>query len=231
MIANLELAVLGAAIGGIASATILAAGASPEIPGPSTPIAGATRTTGTSDTGPAPAAGPTAPVRSRRTERDPVVVAVVAVVLAATATFVSAAAWWSAPATLLAGAVGLGLGARAGQRAEVAPAVVLNAALAAAVALYLLLPDTEGTMLVGGALVPLAVVASVRPRPWTADAAIAAIGALAGLLVAVAVTAAARRWSTLAVALTTAVVVAALVALAVSLAIGSLTSERGRPSR
>ena len=101
----------------------------------------------------------------------------------------------------------------------------------AAGTLYLLLPDTEGTMLVGGALVPLAAVAVIRRRPWPADAGMAATGALVGLLVAVAVTAAARRWSTLAVALTSAAIVAALVALATSVALGPLTSGRGRRSR
>lgn len=226
MIANLELGVLGAAIGGTAAATMLV-GRTAQGSGPATPTAPAIPTT---PAGAHPVAPATDPAPTRPAERDPVVVAVVAVVLAATATFVGAAAWWSAPVTLLAATVGLGIGALIGTRVGVAPAPVLAAALAAAGALYLLLPDTEGTMLVGGALVPLTAVAAVRRRPWPADAGTAAIGALVGLLVSVAVTAAARRWSTLTVALVTAGVVAALVALATAVVLAPLTSGRGRRS-
>ena len=157
--------------------------------------------------------------------------AVATVVLAAIAASVRAASWWAVPVTVGSALLGASIGRVARAReATIRSDAVLRGALAATASLYLLLPDTEGTMLVGGALVPLTVLAALRPARWPALPGGAATAGMLGLLGSVAVTASAGRGSALAVATVTALVVATLVVVAV-VVLRSVTSGRGRPRR
>ncbi len=179
-------------------------------------------------------AGAGAMVAAGRTRRadtgQPAVVAIAAMAVGSTAGLLGAAAWWTVPSVFSAIVVGTVAGAVVRPAGRARSDLVLAVAVGATGVGYLLLPDTEGTLVVGGALVPLAAVAVWAPRRWTAPASGAAVGGLVALVASVSIVAAAHRWATLAVAAATSLVVAGLITAALVLAGRVITSEQGPPT-
>lgn len=105
----------------------------------------------------------------------------------------------------------------------------LLAALAVVAVVFATLPDTEGSTLVGAALVPVAGGALVRRTVWHGTAAGAAIAAVTAATAVVAIDGAAGRAESLVVALVAGLVCAVLVVLV--LRVLGIAPAAGRGSR
>ena len=107
------------------------------------------------------------------------------------------------------------------------------AALVATGVVFAALPDTEGSSLLGAALVPVAVAALVRRTWWRGTAAGAAVGALVAAVAVVAAGASADRTGALVATGLGALVCAGVVVVVLRVLVDParpVTSERARPS-